>query len=138
MKIEGWLTAHLPSGALELRNSDNSLMAFVCPSLPDTIRRNLLSSFLACSSLVPQCPQEVSRQWQRSPPRTSFSMWLFPPPPPHQMRPASLPALSTTLSMTGSSGPACSHAWLDHGRRPSTRAMTVTSWLVAGQKRFAC
>lgn len=48
MKIEGWLTAHLPSGTLELRNSDNSLMAFVCPSLPDTIRRNLLSSFLAC------------------------------------------------------------------------------------------
>jgi hypothetical protein len=48
MKIEGWLTAHLPSGALELCNSDNSLMAFVCPSLPDTICRNLLSSFLAC------------------------------------------------------------------------------------------
>ena|ERR1700709_1195201 len=48
MKIEGWLTAHLPSGALELRNSDNSLMVFVCPSLPDTICRNLLSSFLAC------------------------------------------------------------------------------------------
>jgi hypothetical protein len=48
MKIEGWLTAHLPSGALELRNSDDSLMVFVCPSLPDTIRRNLLGSFLAC------------------------------------------------------------------------------------------
>jgi hypothetical protein len=48
MKIEGWLTAHLPSGALELRNSDNSLMVFVCPSLPDMICRNLLSSLLAC------------------------------------------------------------------------------------------
>jgi hypothetical protein len=48
MRLEGWLTAHRTSGALELRNSDNSLMAFVCPSLPDAIRRNLLSSFLAC------------------------------------------------------------------------------------------
>jgi hypothetical protein len=46
MKIE--LTAHGFSGALDLRNSDNSLMVFICPSLPDAIRRNLLSSFLAC------------------------------------------------------------------------------------------
>jgi hypothetical protein len=48
MKVEGWLTAHLPSGALELRNSDDSLMVFVYPSLPDMIRPNLLGSFLAC------------------------------------------------------------------------------------------
>jgi len=48
MKVEGWLTAHLPSGALELRNSDDSLMVFVYPSLPDMIHPNLLGSFLAC------------------------------------------------------------------------------------------
>ncbi|KAG1856083.1 hypothetical protein F4604DRAFT_1522245, partial [Suillus subluteus] len=34
--------------ALDLRNADNSLMAFVCPTLPESIRSNLLSSFLAC------------------------------------------------------------------------------------------
>ncbi|KAG2083089.1 uncharacterized protein F5147DRAFT_660271 [Suillus discolor] len=35
-------------GALDLRNADDSLMAFVCPTLPESIRSNLLSSFLAC------------------------------------------------------------------------------------------
>jgi hypothetical protein len=36
------------SGGLDLRNSDGSLMAFVCSSLPEAIRRNLTSSLLAC------------------------------------------------------------------------------------------
>jgi hypothetical protein len=36
------------SSGLDLRNSDNSLMAFVCPSLPEVIRRGLTSSLLAC------------------------------------------------------------------------------------------
>ncbi|KAG0699446.1 hypothetical protein DFH29DRAFT_1001957 [Suillus ampliporus] len=35
-------------GALDLRNADDSLMAFICPTLPESIRSNLLSSFLAC------------------------------------------------------------------------------------------
>ncbi|KAG0693114.1 hypothetical protein DFH29DRAFT_763487, partial [Suillus ampliporus] len=34
--------------ALDLRNADDSLMAFICPTLPESIRSNLLSSFLAC------------------------------------------------------------------------------------------
>ncbi|KIK35672.1 hypothetical protein CY34DRAFT_52722, partial [Suillus luteus UH-Slu-Lm8-n1] len=36
------------SGGLDLRNSDGSLMAFVCSSLPEVIRRNLTSNLLAC------------------------------------------------------------------------------------------
>ncbi|KAG1719211.1 hypothetical protein EDD22DRAFT_791784, partial [Suillus occidentalis] len=38
----------LQGSGLDLRNSDNSLMAFVCPSLPEVIRRGLTSSLLAC------------------------------------------------------------------------------------------
>jgi hypothetical protein len=48
IRLEIGLRGHVFSGALELRNSDDSLMAFICPSLPDSIRRNLLSSFQAC------------------------------------------------------------------------------------------
>ncbi|KAG0692427.1 hypothetical protein DFH29DRAFT_768435, partial [Suillus ampliporus] len=33
---------------LDLRNSDGSLMAFVCPLLPEAIRHGLTSSLLAC------------------------------------------------------------------------------------------
>jgi hypothetical protein len=33
---------------LDLRNSDGSLMAFICPSLPETIRLGLTSSLLGC------------------------------------------------------------------------------------------
>ncbi|KAG1781464.1 hypothetical protein EV702DRAFT_962506 [Suillus placidus] len=33
---------------LDQRNADDSLMAFVCPALPESICSNLLSSFLAC------------------------------------------------------------------------------------------
>ena len=47
-RLEIELRGHIFSGALELRNSDDSLMAFICPSLPDSIRPNLLSSFQAC------------------------------------------------------------------------------------------
>jgi hypothetical protein len=47
-RLEIELRGHIFSGALELRNSDDSLMAFICPSLPDSVRRNLLSSFQAC------------------------------------------------------------------------------------------
>ena len=47
-RLEIELRGHVFSGALELRNSNDSLMAFICPSLPDSIRRNLLSSFQAC------------------------------------------------------------------------------------------
>jgi len=47
IRLEIGLKGHVFSGALELRNSDNSLMAFICPSLPDSIQHNLLSSFPA-------------------------------------------------------------------------------------------
>ncbi|KAG2751871.1 hypothetical protein P692DRAFT_20678788, partial [Suillus brevipes Sb2] len=33
---------------LDLRNSDDSLMVFICSSLPDRIRKNLTSALLAC------------------------------------------------------------------------------------------
>ncbi|KAG2086754.1 uncharacterized protein F5147DRAFT_588409 [Suillus discolor] len=38
----------LKGGMLDLRNSDGSLMAFICPSLPETIHLGLTSSLLAC------------------------------------------------------------------------------------------
>ncbi|KAG0693972.1 hypothetical protein DFH29DRAFT_774814, partial [Suillus ampliporus] len=38
----------LKGSGLDLCNSDGSLMAFVCPSLPEAIRRGLTSSLLAC------------------------------------------------------------------------------------------
>ncbi|KAG1738831.1 uncharacterized protein EDB91DRAFT_1248992 [Suillus paluster] len=46
----------LNGGMLDLRNSNGSLMAFICPSLPETIRLCLTSSLLACfeSNLVLQ------------------------------------------------------------------------------------
>ncbi|KAG0702911.1 hypothetical protein DFH29DRAFT_804300 [Suillus ampliporus] len=37
----------LQNGELDLRNSDDSLMVFVCSSLPDRIRKNLTSTLLA-------------------------------------------------------------------------------------------
>ncbi|KAG0703579.1 hypothetical protein DFH29DRAFT_764208, partial [Suillus ampliporus] len=38
----------LQNGELDLCNSDDSLMVFVCSSLPDRIRKNLTSTLLAC------------------------------------------------------------------------------------------
>ncbi|KAG1845945.1 hypothetical protein C8R48DRAFT_546547, partial [Suillus tomentosus] len=38
----------LKGGMLDLRNSDGSLMAFICPSLPETIRLGLTNSLLSC------------------------------------------------------------------------------------------
>lgn len=55
--LQGWVELSLQnetyinspfSGGLDLRNSDGSLMAFVCSSLPEVIRRNLTSNLLAC------------------------------------------------------------------------------------------
>jgi hypothetical protein len=37
-----------PRGALDIRNGDGTLMAFVCSSMPDHLCNNLLESFIAC------------------------------------------------------------------------------------------
>ncbi|KAG2056216.1 hypothetical protein BDR06DRAFT_850106, partial [Suillus hirtellus] len=43
------ISMHILKGhMLDLRNSDGSLMAFICPSLPETIRLGLTSSLLGC------------------------------------------------------------------------------------------